>query len=130
MQTISIILDIAGTIAAMPSEPGIPGFKLRQRISCLNLLRGATNGLGLIVTNPTMEKVNLCVELVFTLANFGVSQAVYYYEYDEKWADEDNETITLYVIGNGLNALAGIGSFTANMSMLKAPYTNAIGSRS
>lgn len=128
MTAISVVLDIVGTISAMPNDPGLPGLKLRRWISYLTLLRASTNGLGLIVgENPMMEKVALCIDLVTCLTNFGLYSAVYYYEYDESWKDKDDETTTLCVIGNGLNALAGIGSFAANLGKLTDPPLTAVG---
>jgi len=128
MTAISCVLDIAGAIAAMPGDPKLPAPHLRLWITYLSLFRASVNGIGLVVpTNDIFDKMNACVDLVVTLANFGLYQAVYYYELEEKWTDKDAETTTLSIVGNTLNAVAGIGSFTANMGKLHAPHMTAVG---
>jgi hypothetical protein len=125
---ISLVLDVVGAIAAMPGDPRLPAPHLRQWITYLSLFRASVNGIGLVVqTNEVIEKISACVDFAVTLANFGLYQAVYYYELKEEWADKDDITTNLCVVNNTLNAIAGIGSFTANMGKLEQPEMTAIG---
>ena len=128
MKVIGIGLDILGIVNALPGDESLPAPSLRKWIAALSLIRASTNALSIIIPeNPIMEKVEICVDLVVTLANFGLYQAVYYYEFEESWADKDAETTKLCVVGNVLNAVAGIGSFAANMGKIQAPHMTAIG---
>jgi hypothetical protein len=128
IKTISLVLDIVGIIAAMPGDTRLPAPHLRQWIAYLSFFRASVNGIGLVVpTNEVVEKISACVDLAVTLANFGLYQAVYYHELTEEWKDKDSKTTELCVVNNTLNAIAGIGSFTANMGKLEAPYMTAIG---
>jgi hypothetical protein len=126
MALLSLSIDIIGTVHAMPTDSKVPGYELRKWISYLTLFRAGTNVLVSVtsVGGKTAEKALLVSDVLVTLVNFGLYQAVYYAEGQatvQQWPEKDDPSTIMGISGNTLNTIAGVGWFTTMMFKLEQP---------
>jgi hypothetical protein len=126
MALLSLSIDIIGTVHAMPTNSKVPGYELRKWISYLTLFRAGTNLLVSVtsVGGKTAEKALLVSDVLVTLVNFGLYQAVYYAEGQatvQQWPEKDDPGTIMGISGNTLNTIAGVGWFTTMMFKLEQP---------
>jgi hypothetical protein len=130
LEALSIIIDMIGTLHAMPSNPDLPGLEYRKWVARICLIRGATHLLHLFAGGGVAaEKALLVFDLVSALVNFGLQQATSAAEAQagSTWQDYDNETTIVGSVSSGLNAVAATGYFAAFMAKAEVPEVAAVG---
>jgi hypothetical protein len=100
-----------------------------QQISAISFYRGACN---LVVffsdAGENAEKALLVLDIISTLAQFGLYMAVYDAEYAAvQWADYDRDKTTVSVTECTLNTIAGLGYATAAFFKMKQPQMSGVG---
>jgi len=130
LEVLSIIIDMIGTLHAMPTNPDLPGLKYRQWVARICLIRGATHLLHLFAGGgEDAEKALLVFDFISALVNFGLQQATSIAEANagKTWQDYDDETTIVGSISSGLNAVAATGYFAAFMVKSEQPEVAAVG---
>ncbi|KAL1876851.1 hypothetical protein VTK73DRAFT_9153 [Phialemonium thermophilum] len=125
-----ICTDMIGCIVAIPTQSDLPGAAYRNWISGIAFTRGAYHTLAYFSKSKgKLEKVILGLDLLTVLATFGLSLAVGIAEHEAAatWDDYEEDDTNTGMITAGLNALAGIGYFTAFMFKATNPDISAGG---
>jgi hypothetical protein len=126
IKMLGLAIDIVGTVHAMPTDSTAPGFEIRKWIAYLTIFKASTKALGTVTSigGEKAEKAILVVEILVGLVNFGMYEAVYYYEGQatvQTWSEKDNTRTGMNIANNTLNTVAGIGWFTTMMFKVSQP---------
>jgi len=135
MEVFGMVIDAFAIYSnlANPPDDDAPGANLRNLALYIKCFHLAANGIYMIAQkmgyeNPVADQVMLCIDLLSTLANFGIYSAVYIEELDARSWKGYNEELTLVKgADNFLEALAGIGYFTSFTFKEKAPQVTVVG---
>jgi hypothetical protein len=130
LEALSLIIDMIGTLHAMPSNPNLPGLEYRKWVARICLLRGATHLLHLFAGGGKgAAKALLVFDMISALVNFGLQQATSVAEAKagSTWKDYDDATTIVGSASSGLNAIAATGYFAAFMAGAENPEVAAVG---
>lgn len=130
LEIFGIVVDMVGTLHAMPTDPDLPGLQYRKWVAYISLIRGSAHLVHLFAGGgEAAEKALLVFDVLSALTNFGLQQATYAAEIDQgsKWKDWDNDDNTMGTVSSGLNAIAAIGYFGAFLTGAEQPEVAAVG---
>ncbi|KAG9758073.1 hypothetical protein KCU73_g4084, partial [Aureobasidium melanogenum] len=111
-----IVVDMISCLMAIPENEDMPGAGYRHAVSAISCVRGVYHTIAFFAKGgETADKVVLALDLLTVLANMGLSIAIGVAEHQvgDKWEDYEEDATNTGFITTGLNALAGIGYFTA-----------------
>ncbi|KAK2758180.1 hypothetical protein FQN54_004024 [Arachnomyces sp. PD_36] len=123
LEFFSVVIDMFSTMNSLPTDPSLPGLEYRKWISYISLFRGGSHVIAAFVpegaagTAEAKDKTLLVLDLATTLINFGLYQEVGIAEAEaaSTWKDFDVKSNVIGIEGSLLNAISGIGYFTAFM---------------
>ncbi|KAK1774877.1 hypothetical protein QBC45DRAFT_489404 [Copromyces sp. CBS 386.78] len=119
-----IVVDVIGTVMAMPDKEKLPGGRYRQLISGISATRVLYHTVAYFAPEkPLIDDTILCLDLLTVLANFGLSIAVGVAEHEaaHTWKNYDPDATNTAMVSAGLNAIAGVGYFVAFFFRSKEP---------
>ncbi|QGI67640.1 hypothetical protein CEK26_011593 [Fusarium fujikuroi] len=111
-----IVVDIIGSLMAIPEQNDMPRAAYRNAISAISCFRGFYHTFAFFVKGKSsVEKVVLVLDLLTVFANLGLSIAVGVEETKaaDSWEGYDKDATETGFITSGLNTLAGVAYFTA-----------------